>query len=61
MTSQHKEESLARLRKLWFFAMSQGNTKWAERIKTDAERIKNTADEDDTYERAKAIFIPDLT
>lgn len=56
MTSQHKEESLSRLRKLWSFAMSKKNIRWAERIKTDAEKIKNAPDEDDTYERAKAIF-----
>ena len=43
MQENEKEQRLERLRKLWKFAVSQGKTNWAERIKKDAEKIKSEA------------------
>jgi len=57
MTEEQKQQSIERLRKLYAFAISKNNTKWAERIKSDAERIKN-APNDDLYEAALKLFQP---
>lgn len=61
MTEQQRQESLERLRKLYKFAISKNNVKWAERIKLDAERIKSiVTEEKDLYDRALEIFGGDI-
>jgi len=52
------EERLERLRKLWSFAISLGNERWAAQISLDANKIKNEAKvpDSDLYGQAEIIF-----